>query len=36
MEGLFDKSTPPEKYVEYNNLLKEIDRLYSEWNDLII
>lgn len=32
MEGSFDKSTTPEKYSEYNNLLNEIDRLYSGWN----
>ena len=32
MEGLFDTSTPLEKYQEYDELLKEIDRLYSEWS----
>lgn len=35
MEGLFDASTSQEKYKEYGELLKEIDRLYDEWNDLI-
>ncbi|MFZ5967448.1 MAG: ribosomal protection-like ABC-F family protein [Bacillota bacterium] len=36
MEGLFDTSTPAEKYKEYDALLKEIGRLYSKWDDLII
>jgi ATP-binding cassette subfamily F protein 3 len=36
MEESFDISTPREKYKEYGELLKEIDLLYSKWNDLII
>lgn len=35
MEGLFDQSTPIEKYKEYDELLKEVDRLYTKWNDMI-
>ena len=35
MEGLFDKSTPTEKYKEYDELLKEVDSLYCKWNELI-
>lgn len=35
MEGLFDESTPVEKYREYGELLKEVENLYSQWNDLI-
>lgn len=35
MEGQFDESTPREKYQEYGELLKDVERLYSEWNDLI-
>ena len=35
MEGLFDKSTPIEKYQEYSELLKEVDRLYGKWNNLL-
>ena len=36
LEGLFDQSTAPEKYKEYDELLKEVDRLYRLWNDMII
>ncbi|WP_418791186.1 ribosomal protection-like ABC-F family protein [Phosphitispora sp. TUW77] len=32
MESLFDKATSPEEYKEYDELLREVDRLYSEWN----
>ncbi len=32
IEGLFDQDTPLEKYQEYDELMKEVDRLYSEWN----
>lgn len=35
MEALFGKETPPEKYQEYDELLQEVDKLYSKWNDLI-
>ncbi|PKM82151.1 MAG: hypothetical protein CVU89_05750 [Firmicutes bacterium HGW-Firmicutes-14] len=31
IEGLFDTSTPLEKYREYDELLKQVNRLYSEW-----
>lgn len=33
MEASFDKSTTPEKYDEYNNLLREIEDLYSLWDE---
>ncbi|MEL7568253.1 MAG: ATP-binding cassette domain-containing protein [Dehalobacterium sp.] len=36
MEALFDKATPPEKYQEYNQLTKEVERLYSRWSGLIV
>lgn len=35
MEGLFDPSTPRDKYQEYSELLNEVNRLYSSWNDLV-
>lgn len=35
LADLFDQSTPVEKYQEYDVLLKEVERLYSKWNDLI-
>lgn len=35
MESMFDKSTSPDKYREYNELLIEVDKLYGEWNALI-
>lgn len=35
IEAGFDKSTPPEKYQDYDELLREVNRLYSQWNDLI-
>jgi ATP-binding cassette subfamily F protein 3 len=35
MEGLFDISTPREKYQEYGELLNEVEQLYSKWNDMI-
>ncbi|MFZ5642921.1 MAG: ribosomal protection-like ABC-F family protein [Bacillota bacterium] len=35
MEELFGESAPVEIYKEYGDLLKEIDRLYAIWNDLI-
>lgn len=35
METSFDKSTPPEKYQEYDNLLKEVECLYEKWNNLL-
>jgi len=35
MESLFDQATPLEKYQEYDQLLKEIERQYSNWSDLI-
>lgn len=35
MESLFDKSTSPEKYREYNNLLNEVNSLYSKWDEIV-
>lgn len=35
MEGMFDKTTPPEKYQEYEHLLREVDLLYGLWNSMI-
>lgn len=35
MEASFDKSTPPEKYQEYDELLQEVERLYNRWNDML-
>lgn len=34
LEAEFDKDTPPEKYKEYSELLNEINRLYSMWENL--
>jgi len=35
LEASFDKTTPPEKYQEYDNLLKEIAQLYARWEELV-
>jgi len=35
MEALFDSSTPREEYTEYGELRKEVEDLYSKWNELI-
>lgn len=34
LENLFDQTTPLEKYQEYDELLKEVDRLYHNWSEL--
>ncbi len=36
MEGSFNENTPPEKYFEYSELLKEVERLYCKWDELTI
>lgn len=35
MEGTFDQSTPRERYEEYDSLLKEVGRLYNQWEGMI-